>query len=152
MRFTVDSNLLVYALDRSDPPRHEIAADIMVRAMLLDCVLTAQAIAEFLNVVRRKRREYFDAARAQAERWTTTFSVLGTESGHVLKAAEFAARHKLQLWDCIIWQVARSAHAGLFLSEDMQDGLSIDGMTVLNPFDSGNRNALRALLEAGADR
>ena len=146
MRFTIDSNVLIYAFVRSDPRKHEIAAEIMIRAMVLDAVLTAQALGEFLNVIRRKLPQLFTEARAQADRWTTTLTVLDTSSEHVLKGAQFAARHKLQLWDSIIWQVARSAHASIFLSEDLQDKLNLEGMTVINPFREGDQRALYDML------
>jgi predicted nucleic acid-binding protein len=146
VRFTVDSNVLVYALVRDPAEKHRVAADLMIRAMTLDAVLCAQALAEFLNVIRRKQPSHFDAARAQAERWATVFTVADTSAEHVLRAGAFAARHRLQLCDSLIWQVARSSHAAFFLSEDLQDGLSIDGMTVLNPFNPGNRERLREIL------
>lgn len=152
MRFSVDSNILIYAFLRADERKHAIASELMVRAMLLDCVVPAQAIAEFLNVVRRKRDDVFEEARKQAERWIETFQIVETASSHVLSGAELAAKHKLQLWDSIIWQAARSAHATLFLSEDLQDGLSIEGMAVLNPFASENEGQLRALLSSADDQ
>lgn len=151
MRFTVDSNLLVYAFIRDDAAKHAVASDIMIRAMLLDCVVAAQTLAEFLNVIRRKHHRLFDEARAQAMRWAATFQMLETRTEHVLEAAEFAARHKLQLWDSIIWQVARSAHAVRFLSEDLQDGLTIGGMTVVDPFKTPNETSLRELLAREKD-
>jgi len=151
VRFSIDSNILVYAFIRDDPRKHKIAAEIMVRAMTLDCVLAAQTVAEFLNVIRRKQPQLFEHARAQAKRWHVTLELLDTSGDHILKAADFAARHKLQLWDSIIWQVVRSAHAVLFLTEDLQDHLAIDGMRVLNPFDSTNDNELQNLLSWADD-
>ena len=148
MRFAIDSNVLVYAFVRDDPRKHQIASEIMVRAMVLDCVLAAQTVAEFLNVIRRKQPKLFDEARAQADRWHAIFELLDTSGEHILHGADFAARHKLQLWDSIIWQVVRSAHAVLFLSEDLQDHLSLDGMRVLNPFEPANDGELQQLLSS----
>lgn len=146
MRFTVDSNILVYAVDKGTAEKHRIASDIMIRAMLHDTVLTAQALAEFLNVVRRKDPAQFGAARSQAERWALLFPVAGTSWDIIAAAASFAERHRLQLWDSVIWHSARSMHATMILSEDMQDGLSLDGMTVLNPFVESNAERLWEIL------
>lgn len=147
MRFTLDSNILVYAVDRSDEEKHRIASDIMKRAPLLDAVLTSQVLGEFLNVVRRKRLTAFGLAREQAERWATLFPVVDTSWEHVAIGAAFAERHKMQLWDSIIWQAARSMHASVFLSEDLQDGFSAEGMTVIDPFAAANRDRLGRLLQ-----
>jgi predicted nucleic acid-binding protein len=146
VRFTIDSNVLVYAFMRSDPEKHRAASELMIAAGMLDCVLAAQAIAEYLNVMRRKHPELFEEAQAQAGRWRATFPILDTTAEHVLRAADFAERHRLQFWDSLIWQVARSANATLFLSEDLQDGLSLEGMAVLNPFAAGNEARLKSLL------
>jgi predicted nucleic acid-binding protein len=53
--------------------------------------------------------------------------------------------HQFQVWDAVIWSAARAAGATLFLSEDLQDGLSLDGMRVANPF-LRSEAELRALL------
>jgi len=146
LRVTADSNILVYAFVRDDPEKHRIASEIMIRMMDVDAVLTAQSLGEFLNVIRRKHLAAFDAASAQVERWVATIPTVVTSAEAVIKAATFARRHRLQLWDSIIWQVARGAGASCFVSEDLQDGLAIDGMTVLNPFNPANAPRLAELL------
>ena len=148
MKFTVDSNVLVYAVDSQTPEKQAIARNIMRRATLLDAVLTGQALAEFLNVVRRRAPASFSTARAQAARWATIFPIAGTSWECIDRAAAMAEAHKLQLWDCVIWQAARSLQAQIFISEDLQDGFSAEGMSVLNPFKSSNAERLAALLEA----
>jgi len=146
LRFALDSNILVYAFDRGDPARHKAAVAVVVRAMQLDCVLPAQVLAEFLNVIRRKQRAYFNEARAQAARWQKAFAVLETKGEDVLGGAELAARHDLQLWDAIIWCVASSAHSTVLLTEDMQDGFRAEGMCAIDPFRPGNARVLQVLL------
>jgi predicted nucleic acid-binding protein len=147
VRFTLDSNILVYGVDSGTPEKHAIASDLILRAALSDAVLTAQALAEFLAVIRRKLPAQLPSAAEYADRWAAAFPIVPTTWEHVSAAASFAARHKLQLWDSIIWQGARMAGASLFLSEDLQDGLSLEGMTVLDPFKSDNRERLGTLLE-----
>jgi len=43
--------------------------------------------------------------------------------------------HDLQVWDAVIWSAARAAGASIFLSEDLHDGLAIDGMRRRQPVD-----------------
>jgi predicted nucleic acid-binding protein len=146
VRLTLDSNILVYALDTETPEKRDIARDLVVRAASSDAILTAQALAEYLAVIGRKYPQHFDVALAQAERWAVLFPVVPTSWTHVAAAAAFSRRHKLQLWDCVIWQAARSVGASIFLSEDLQDGLSLDGVRVLNPFKDRNRARLEQAL------
>src|SRR2546425_6401956 len=72
-RFTLDTNLLVYAVDRRAGARHEAAAEIIPRAAGLDCILTLQAISEFFAVVSRKGTMPRDEAAAQAADWLSIF-------------------------------------------------------------------------------
>ena len=46
-RFSLDTNILVYAVDRDAGARHEAARSIMLRAAQADCLLTLQALGEF---------------------------------------------------------------------------------------------------------
>lgn len=150
MRFTLDSNVLVYAVDAAQPEKRAVARKILLKGRFLDAILTAQALAEFLNVVRRKNLTVFPLARAEAARWAALFPVATTTWDVVAAAARFAEEHNLQLWDCVIWQAARSLQASVFLSEDMQDGFTMDGMTVLDPFKPENGDKLATLLESSS--
>lgn len=146
MRFAVDSNVLIYAFDSAAGERHDRAAALMERAPFCDCFLVGQCLAEFLNVVRRKQPAYFTQATEQAARWTKTFPVLHTSAEHIIAGAQFSARYKLQLFDSIIWQVARAASIDILLSEDLQDGFEAEGMRVVDPFATANRRLLEEVL------
>jgi predicted nucleic acid-binding protein len=146
VRFALDSNVLVYALDSTDADKHRIASEIMEQAPLIDAVLIAQCVAEFLNVIRRKHPRSYSIAIEIARGWIRTMPVFPTQAADVLAGGEFSNRHKLQLFDSIIWQVVRVANATIFLSEDYQDGFAADGVTVINPFEPGNRPAIERLL------
>ena len=41
-RYSIDTNILVYAVDRREGEKHLRALDIMERSVDLDCVLTAR--------------------------------------------------------------------------------------------------------------
>ena len=64
----------------------------------------------------------------------------------MIRGADFARRHSLQYWDSVIWQVASAAGATALISEDMQDGLVLDGMMVINPFNAANDELVSLLL------
>jgi predicted nucleic acid-binding protein len=146
LSFTVDSNVLVYAVDSGADHKHDRAIEILIAGRDSGLLLTAQAIAEFLNVIRRKYPRFLDQAREEAARWALIYPVLPTSISLVLAAERLAAAHRLQLWDSLIWQIARAGGASFLISEDMHDGLSVEGMTVINPFNPDNDAPLNALL------
>ncbi len=49
-RFSIDTNNLVYAVDLDAGIRHEISKFIINRAVLCDCVLPVQVLAEFFSM------------------------------------------------------------------------------------------------------
>lgn len=146
MRFTVDSNILIYALDRGTPDKHETAIAILSALPLGDNFLSAQVIGEFLAVFRRRFRSELGAALAQAERWSITVPIVPTSAEAMLAAGRQSIAHDMQFWDCVIWQTASANRAAVLLSEDMQDGFAHAGLTVINPFAGANRARLDALL------
>ncbi|MFC3712078.1 PIN domain-containing protein [Sphingoaurantiacus capsulatus] len=147
MRFTVDSNILIYALDRGTPAKHDIAATILTALPLGDNFLAAQVIGEFLAVFRRRFRTELPVALAQAERWHATLPIVATPAEAMLAAGRQSIDHDMQFWDCVIWQTARTHRAAILLSEDMHNGFSHGGLTVINPFAPANAKALDALLK-----
>jgi len=46
VRFSLDSNVLVYTADNREPARQATCIEIMARAARRDCVLTLQALSE----------------------------------------------------------------------------------------------------------
>lgn len=143
---TLDTNVLFYAFDRGEPTKRRIAIDIFLRLPSLDVVLTTQVLGEFINAVSRKNPTARGDAIALVESWSSLFQVIATKSSDLITAARLADRYKLQFWDSVILAVAGSADADVMLTEDMQDGASIDGVTLINPFNPANRSALDVLL------
>lgn len=75
------------------------------------------------------------------------FPVAGTSEANIRGALIIAERYKLQWWDSVILDVAQSERVSVMLTEDMHDGMSVAGVTLLNPFVSANESKVAALLE-----
>ena len=52
-RFSLDTNILVYAVDRDGGERHCRSVELVGRAARRDCVMTLQALAEFFHATTR---------------------------------------------------------------------------------------------------
>lgn len=147
MRFTVDTNVLVYAVDAAAPDKRAIAHDIITRGRTLDMTLTAQAIGEFLNVVRQRHADRFDQAIKLAGHWSLLFPTAPTLPDHLLNGARLALRRKIRFRDSVMLEVARDDRVEILLTEDMQDGAEYDGVRLINPFAVTNAAAIDTLLE-----
>lgn len=133
-RFTVDSNVLVYALDRAAGHRHEASAKLMMEAASQSCVLTLQALAEFYHVATRKGRAPKDEAEAQVADWQNVFPIVAAGPQTLTSAIAASRRYSLSFWDAMLWACAREAGCTLIISEDFQDGRSLGGVRFANPF------------------
>jgi predicted nucleic acid-binding protein len=132
-RYSIDTNILVYSVDRREGEKHLRALDIVDRSVDLDCVLTAQSLAEFVVVATRRRMLSKPHAIAQARDWGLLFPV-ATASALALDAAFTAFEAgRFGLWDALLLATAREAGCAIVPSEDMQDGAALDGITVRDP-------------------
>jgi predicted nucleic acid-binding protein len=143
----LDTNILIYAEDAEDSDgRREQALALMDVLAPVGAIIPLQVLGEFLNVCRSKGILAFDLAATQASLYAATFDAPPTALDDLLDGATLAAQHRLQFFDAVIIAVARRAGATILLSEDMHDGLVIDGLTVLNPFNDANAPLLADML------
>ena len=151
-RLSLDTNVLIYAIDRTDMAKHRRANEIIRGAAMVDTVLTQQVIGEYLNVILKRAPGQNVALRESAERLSRAFPVLQTPPSLLLPAYDLAVRYGLQFWDSLIVGVCLSHGITHLLSEDMQDGQSVEKLTILNPFNPANRVALEGLFNEATGR
>jgi predicted nucleic acid-binding protein len=148
-RFTLDTNLLVYAVDSGAGGRHEAAAEIIPRAAGLGCILTLQAISEFFAVVSRKGMMPKDEAAAQAADWLSIFPCATGSASAVRTALADAVAGRVSYWDALLVATAAEAGCRVILTEDLADGTTLGGVAIHNPFAAGGglTERARALLD-----
>ncbi len=146
MTFFVDSNILLYAVDRDADGKRAIAHDILVRGQTVGLLLSSQVLGEFLNVIRRKQLGAMQQAIQLVAHWSLLYPVTWTSPAHVANGARIADRHRLQYWDSMILAIADEQGAAILLTEDMQDGFTFGTVTIVNPFVPANRSRLNILL------
>jgi predicted nucleic acid-binding protein len=130
----VDTNVLLYAVDKSDQRKQESAR--AWREWLWETRrgrLSFQVLQEFYCNVRRKWPNATEAARQEIGdllRWKP-ISVNGPV---LLSAWQLEDRYGFSFWDSLIVAAAKASLCGFLLSEDLQPGQNIDGLLVVNPF------------------
>ena len=92
-RFTLDTNLLVYSIERNAGARHQLAAEIVNRAVDLDCWLTLQSLSEFYSAATRKRIATAERAAELIGTWLQLFRIASASAASV-RAALIEARRK----------------------------------------------------------
>lgn len=132
-RITLDTNLLVYAVDTGARDRHAKAQKLAGLALKTDCVLTLQALSEFYFAVTRKGKLPAAEAKAQVEAWQDLFPVVMAKPSTLNRAMTATVALKIGFWDAMLWATARDAGVTLLLSEDFSGGAVLDGVRVVNP-------------------
>ncbi len=131
----LDTNVLVYAYDTSEPAKRRVARALLARAIIGELVTSTQVLAEFASTMLHKPKH-----AASPERVLTALDALGQirlvamGSGIVRRAVEAHAKYGVHFYDGMIIAAAEQAECGRIWSEDLNPGQSYFGVTVENPF------------------
>jgi predicted nucleic acid-binding protein len=126
----LDTNVLVYAF--TTDPRAAAAQALLERA----CLVSVQSLNEFTNVARRKLGMTWQEVReALTAIRTVCRTVLPLDIETHDDALRIAERHGYSIFDALMIAAALRAGCATLWSEDMQDGMAIDGrLRIVNPF------------------
>ena len=135
--YLVDTNVLVYLYDAKRPEKRLRAEQALntLKQYRTAC-LSAQSLAEFASVALRKLdppltpTQVFEQVSLLAETWP----VLPLTSQIILEATRGVRDHRLAYYDAQIWASARLNQIPIILSEDFQDGQTLEGVRFVNPF------------------
>ena len=146
--FTLDTNILVYSVDRTAGARHDRAVTIVRRAVLADCWLTLQAVCEFYAVVTRKSVMTPVEAGRVAGYWLDVFPSIAATAAAVRAALLSAIDRRASYWDTLLVATAAEGGCATILTEDLSDGSMIHGVRVANPFADAHPSPLVSRLLA----
>lgn len=139
-RFLVDTNILVYAYDRSEPEKQSKSLDILDwLATRNKGALSTQILSEFFWAVTRKIAVpiSIDDASKQIELYIRSWEILNITPFVVIEAVRGVRMHHLSIWDAQIWAVARMNQIPVVLSEDFPANSVIEGIRFMNPLAAG---------------
>ena len=146
-RFSLDTNILVYAVDRDAGEYHDRSRTLLGRAALRDCVLTVQALGEFFQATTRKNLLPLAHASGFVRDWFAVFQVAAADTSALIDAMDAVEEHRLSFWDAMLWATVRQSGCSAIPSEDMQDGRRLGGVEIVNPFTAEAATRLEPLLE-----
>ncbi|WP_159712288.1 PIN domain-containing protein [Geminicoccus flavidas] len=118
-----------------DDPRHFKAAAI-IEILLTEqrLFLPLQTLAELHHVLRRKAGMAPQDLAGRIGTYLELATVEPYRPDDLVRAMEVITRHRLSLWDGLIWAVCDRMGVPVLLSEDLQDGRMLGGVMSLDPF------------------
>jgi predicted nucleic acid-binding protein len=133
VKIAIDTNVLAYAAGTDDLHRQLLALDVLNRLPKEMRVIPVQVLGELFRVLVRKAKLPLAQARDIVSRWRSMVPTVDTTEAVMMSAVELAASHRLPICDAVILAAAASQSCSLLLSEDMQEGFSWSGVTIVNP-------------------
>jgi len=137
----------VYAEGVNGAPRRDAALELLTALPKDFIVVPAQALGELFHVLVRKAGRSRAEACAAALSWQDAYTLAGTSPQVMLAAFDLATHHNFGIWDAVILSAASHAGCRLLLTEDLHDGFTWSGLTVVNPFASPRHPLLITLLD-----
>ena len=133
----VDTNLLVYAYDRSEPEKQTKAVEILDELVKNGTgILSPQVLSEFYAVVTRKLAAPLTPQEGytSVSNYIRSWNMVDLTSLVVLEAVRGVRDHRLSYWDSLIWATAKMNQIPSVLSEDFSHDSVLEGVHFTNPF------------------
>lgn len=138
-RCFVDTNILVYAHDRTAGSKHEQARRLIDH--LWDTgegSISTQVLQELCVTLRRKLACPLPMHEVrQLIRDYSAWNVVVNTPESILEAMEIESRYKTSFWDAMIVYAAEASGAEILYSEDLAAGQKFHRIQVQNPFKGG---------------
>ena len=132
-----DTNILVYADDKSAPSKQKRAIELVAQHRRAGTgVVSMQVLQEYFVTVTRKLAVDAKIARRKVE-LLAEFDVAAPDVADILAAIDLHRLHSFSFWDGLIIRSAKQAGCSVLLTEDLQDTREIDGLHIINPFARG---------------
>jgi len=131
-RIFVDSNIWVYLFTGDGRGKSNAASEyILTNAQNSRIVISYQVVNEVCCVL--KKKNYTEPElRCIADDMMGLCEVCDSSGEIIFLASELRERFSFSYWDSQLVASALTSDCGVFASEDMRDGLKINGMRILN--------------------
>jgi predicted nucleic acid-binding protein len=134
--YFLDTNILVYAYDRSAGQKHNLAVQLLESFWENEngCI-SIQVLQEFFVTVTRKLARPLDLLTArQIVADLAQWRLHAPKASDLLQAIDLQQSYQLAFWDAQVVQSAASLGCKQLLSEDLNHSQVYDGVQVINPF------------------
>ena len=134
-KYFVDTNILLYAHDRSAGLKYERARKLIEHLWMTgEGVVSTQVLQELCVNLRRKvsRPLPWEEVRRLVEDYLA-WEVIPNDPTSVVEALDIEKRFKIWYWDALVIHAAWRAGAAVLYSEDLAEGQRYESLRVVNP-------------------
>jgi len=134
-KYFVDTNILVYAHDRSAGLKHDRARQLIEHLWTTGRgVLSTQVLQELCVSLRHRVKHPVptDEIRRLMQDYLS-WEVVVNDPMSVLQALDIEVRYRISFWDALIVHAAERSDAAILYSEDLSSGQMYGSVEVVNP-------------------
>lgn len=130
----LDTNILVYSVDKNDPVRHAVARKIVLSAVSSrDFLISAQVLNEFSNIALLKLKMSVEETRKLVS-FFSRMNVVSVDRDWTDKALTLKQSYGTQFFDSLLLVAAEENSCEEILTEDLNDGQMYGSVKAVNPF------------------
>jgi predicted nucleic acid-binding protein len=132
----VDTNVLVYAFDKSGSPKKRAAERLMNGLMEEDRLRVSTQILQelFVTLTRKVSRRCSVAEALAVLEDLAAWPLVVVDYAAIRAAVGLAGEACLSFWDALVVVAAARSGAAVLYTEDLNDGQEILGVRIRNPF------------------
>ncbi len=135
-KYFIDTNILVYANDRSENGKYKKARQIILNGIASENIaLSTQVLSEFFVAVTKKIQVKMKVQHALKEIvLLNSIEIVDIDYNLVLQGIHISEKYSLSFWDSLIVAAADKARCNIIYSEDLNPNQIIGSVIVHNPF------------------
>jgi len=135
----IDTNLIVYTLDKSNVYKQERARNIIRKIVdVHQLVISTQVIKEFYVVAINKMKADPIIVKNIIHNFRN-MEIVTNDLELIEQAIDISVISQISFWDSLIIAAAEKANCEYIFSEDLNPGQTYRGVLVVNPFETGDK-------------
>lgn len=132
--FSLDTNVLIYAIDPSQSAKHSAAQALLEQALNQAWPVALQVLGEFYSATTRKKvLSRADAART-VKLWSELLRPCAASAHSFTHALGYSSRTGAQFWDALILATCAEHGVKRLYTEDAGPQKQALGVALVNPF------------------
>jgi len=129
----IDSNLWLYAFIPTDKDKYDRTKTFLENCFKKDFVVISFQVINEVTFNLKKKKFSEERIKNIINAFSNSCVISNFSYQILLRASEIREKHKVSFWDSLIIASSIISNCKILYSEDMQSGMDIEGMKILNP-------------------
>ena len=135
-KYFLDTNILVYAYDKTDPSKQQKAQDLLKEGLKSEkAVISSQVLSEFYVTLTQKLPQPLSRKEAKAQIvLLSALEVIPVDVQVIYQAIDYQQRWKVSYWDALILSAAQYGKCSIIYSENFSAAQRYGSLKIHNIF------------------